>query len=252
MDFQTEIETWLWSGRENVIADLSFDKNWWPNSLKKGTPGAAATPWALAFFLEAAKTRCFGKELHLHAHGKDGSPAETIIKSRWIGSGKHHSKQEVLVDASVHNWTAASPIQLTGESEVKPTWDTGDSLEGKDDYSWDFYKLLVVPSSTRLYFARLSARSGPQGVNAAERIEQLLASLQGIVDLYGPTMMRPGDELGGVLVPFSAKLAHTETVIFWLDRGRLRHEKATKLAEFGAPPDGDDEEEDDEGVGPEH
>ena len=231
VEFKDEIETWLWNSRDSLIADLGFDTAWWPNALTKAAPGAAATAWALSFFLEAAKARCFGKDLHLHTHGKAGSQVETIIKSRWVGAGRQHSPKEVLVDASVHNWDAASPIQLTGESEVRPTWDTGDSLEGRDDYSWDFYKLLVVPSATRLFFARLSGRGkGTNGIAAGTRIQELLTSLQGIVDLYGPAMMRPGDELGGAIVPFSAKLARTETVVFWLERGRLRHEKATKLA----------------------
>jgi hypothetical protein len=147
----------------------------------------------------------------------------------------------VLVDFSVHNWEASSPIQLTGESESGPYHGTGDSLESnKDDYSWDFYKLLVMPSTTRLFFARVGRTKGSA---IPERIEALVTTLQGLIDWYAPALLRPHDELGVVLVP-SRRAFVSETRVLWLDRGRLKVRHATVPAEVGTVVKGEIEDED--------
>jgi hypothetical protein len=232
---RTEIEDRLWTSRERMIATLGLAADWWPNTTAQGND--ACTPFAMSFFIDFALDRCVGQKLTLAANsGERLDPRQRTIEALWNNAAREHSTNEVLVDFSVHNWDAASPIQLTGESEMHPYHGVGDSLTTADDYSWDFYKLLVVPSATRLFCARVG-RSAGRG--ATDRINDLLSTLQGLIDLYGPALLRPNDELGGVLLPSRRSLA-PETRVFWLDRGRLRAERVMGLGQ-GVDPDAPEE-----------
>lgn len=230
---KVEIEGWLWSARDAVKNHLGLGEAWWPMTNTTGHTDrqAQASAWALAFFITAARERCSGASLkaacHVGGENDVNSYRQTLLTQLWLGGERDHSQHEVLVDFSVHNWNAANPIQLTGESETYPSHGTGDSLERPDDYSWDFYKLLVVPSVTRLFFARVA---GHGGVDAVTRVIQLTKTLQGLVDFYGPALLRHHDELGAVVVPASSTAA-TDTRILWLERGRLRCDRSA------SPPD---------------
>lgn len=222
-----EVEKWFWSARTTLKTQAGLAASWWPDTTKSGNDGA--TPLAYLFFLEAALERCSGAKLTVAAHAEDGSLAKEAITQQWLTrNDREHSPHEVLVDFSVHNWDAASPIQLTGESEANPYHGTKDSLSSKDDdYSWDFYKLLVMPSATRLFFARVGKKAG---VSIPKRIEELVRTLQGLVDWYAPALLRPHDELGVIIVPSRRSFA-SETRVLWLDRGRLKVTNASVPAD---------------------
>lgn len=224
---RVEIEEWLWASRQLVLSTLRFGAGWWPMTNTTGAPDrqAQASAWALAFFLSAASSRCSGKALTAACHTRTTSETLSAYRSALMGAwlaketAFTHSKHEVLVDFSVHNWNAANPVQLTGESEMYPSHGVGDQLTaGVDDYSWDFYKLLVVPSVTRLFVARVA---GHGGKSASERAAALADTLVGLVDHYGPALLRHHDELGAVVLP-AGKKSIGDTRILWLDRGRLR------------------------------
>ncbi|RYZ45981.1 MAG: hypothetical protein EOO72_02980 [Myxococcaceae bacterium] len=87
-----------------------------------------------------------------------------------------------------------------------------------DDYSWDFYKLLLIPSQTRLFAARVGSC---RGVDFRTRRELLTKRLENLIDQYGAAFLRPSDELGAVIIP-SAKRDIEKTRILWTDRGRLK------------------------------
>lgn len=215
---QGEIETWLTKARQTTVNHLGFTHDWWPTTNKNGQ--ARASAWSLGFFLHAALSRCVGAELLAACSaGASKEMNEKMVQALWTNSpSRKHQSSQVVLDFSVHNPESSSPVQLTGESETYPTHGVGQSLTTADGYAWDFYKLLLVPSTSRVYFARVGANGGQSG---GERCRALAASLASLVDWYGPVMLRPHDELGGVILP-AAKKNHDETVIFWLDRGKLR------------------------------
>ena len=206
------------------------------------------TPLAYMFFLEAALTRCSGQKLTVAANAKDGGMERRVIDQHWLSPpARDHSPHEVLVDFSVHNWDAASPIQLTGESEAYPYHGVKDSLSAKDDdYSWDFYKLLVMPSATRLFFARVGSKRATK-VPVADRIHELGVSLQGLIDWYAPALLRPHDELGAIIMPSKRSFA-AETRVLWLDRGRLKMKKVTVPSDVDTRLKDDEEEDEDAGT----
>jgi hypothetical protein len=233
-----ELEKWLTTARKSTIEQLDLDPNWWP--MTRGSEQANASAWAMAFFIHAALDRCSGKSLAAACSAGDKKEQnEKILKALWTsGSARTHEKEQVLVDFSVHNWNASSPVQLTGESETYASHGVGDSLTSADDYSWDFYKLLVVPSATRLFFARVG---GAGGEGAVDRCSKLAMTLVQLVDWYGTALLRPHDELGAVIVP-SSKRAHAETIVLWSDRGRLRQERIA-VSPLASEDDHDNEDE---------
>jgi hypothetical protein len=215
---QVELETWLTKGYSTAKAALVLNDGWWP--MTKGKRQAEATAWAFAFFLHAALDRCSGPSLTAACSAGDAKEGnEEVLARLWTNTpGRLHQPGQVLVDFSIHNWGAANPIQLTGESEMNAQHGVGDSLEGDDDYSWDFYKLLLIPSTTRLFVARVGGRDGH---SAGYRCEQLAATLESLIDFYAPALLRPHDELGAVIIS-SAKRDRARSQVLWLDRGRLR------------------------------
>ncbi len=218
---RAEIEEWLISSRQVVGQQQGLPDEWWPTTNADGQ--ARASAWALAFFVQGALDTCSAPTLEMACSAGASKPLNRrVIDDMWIdGTARTHVESQVLVDFSVHNWEASSPVQVTGESETYASHGVGDSLSTSDDYSWDFYKLLVIPSATRLFFARVG---GHGGESSEDRCQQLAATLVGLVDWYGPALLRPHDELGVAIVP-SAKKNRTEAIALWLDRGRLRRER---------------------------
>lgn len=227
---KSELEGWLKASRDTAIARLTLDADWWP--MTAGTAEAEASAWALAFFLLAAQNRCSGAALTAACSASVATKpmSAAMVASLWTANAaRQHQEEQVLVDFSVHNWDASSPIQLTGESETNASQRVDDSLTA-NSYSWDFYKLLVIPSATRLFFARVG---GHGRVSAEDRCDQLGKTLVELVDWYGPALLRPHDELGAIVTP-SAKRQRNRSLVLWLDRGRLR--KDTMTADLlGAP-----------------
>jgi hypothetical protein len=218
-----EIESWLRDAHGKVVDLLKKGSDWWPTAAGHGQ--AESSAWATALFVVAARERCFAPELvAARNRGVDDLNAK-VIEEFWVsGTARQHTQYEVLVDFAVHNWEASNPIQITGESEMHAQHGVGDTMDAHNDYSWDFYKLLVIPSITRLFMARVAARDGQ---SATERCGRLAQTLSNLVDWYGPALIRPHDELGAVIIP-AAKREHSSTIIMYLDRGRLRYEKISK------------------------
>lgn len=218
-----EIETWLRDAHTKVVGLLELKADWWPTTTGHGQ--AQSSAWATAFFVVAALDRCWAPNLVAARNKGTDDLNKKVIDKFWVsGAERTHEQSEVLVDFAVHNWDAASPIQITGESEMHAAHGVGDSMGSADDYSWDFYKLLVIPSITRLFVARVGSRDGE---SATKRCLQLAQTLAGLVDWYGPALLRPHDELGAVIMP-STVSEQSATIIMWLDRGRLKHRTISK------------------------
>ncbi len=223
-----EILGWVADGYDLVCDRYDWDRDsWWPNEMGDQSK---ATLWALATFVTAAKARCVGADLVAACGMGDGASAkkkQALLSEHWESHTVHEKRgvqnTEILVDFSVHYPEAASPIQFTGESEMFMRHGVGDRMTTEDDYSWDFYKLLVVPSATRLFMARVGTLDG---VSDVQRCGDLARSLRTIVDRFAVTYLRPHDEIGAFIFP-SGKRIYQESWVAWSDRGRLRLEKAS-------------------------
>ncbi len=212
-----EVEKWLLDAKKTTQTVLNLANDWWP--ITSGDEQARASAWALAFFLTAANARCSAPTLIAACSASEASKPHNskVLKALWTKPGREHQEEQVLVDFSVHNWDASNPIQMTGESEANASQRTDDQLS-PNSYGWDFYKLLLVPSASRLFFARVG---GDGGVSAGERCKLLAKTLIELVDWYAPALLRPHDEVGVVIVP-SAKNSLEDGFVLTLERGRLR------------------------------
>jgi hypothetical protein len=213
------IENWLKKSLIETIRILNFANNWWPGTAAGQQANASA--WAMAFFVEAALDMCAGAQLTARcSEGKKGI-VKTIVDDRWVsGANRLHQSSQLMLDFCVTNDGSSDPIQLTGESEVHANHSIGYLPTPDNGYAWDFYKLLIVPSATRLYFARVAAQDGK---SVQDRIRELAENLRKLIDLYGPAFVRPNDEIAVVLVPATIK-HRNNTRILWVTRGRVRIE----------------------------
>lgn len=215
---QGDLESWLVASHRATRKALGLPDDWWPNA--RNGEQAYASAWALAFFLTATKERCFARKLRVACSASESTKPlnAKVLKELWkTDDMQEHQDEQVLVDYSVHNWASSNPVQLTGESEAFAQHRIDSELTA-DSYGWDFFKLLVVPSSSRLFFARVG---GLGGVSAADRCEGLSKTLIELVDWYGAALLRPHDELGVVIIPSSKKERSAGRILF-LERGRLR------------------------------
>lgn len=136
----------------------------------------------------------------------------------WLGeeyrnsSPRRLSIREYMVDFSIWNNDNApgEHIELTMESECFPAHGVGDSASLQDGYSYDFYKVLLVPSPRRLFVARVN------DVHGAHRRDVLLQSLTTLTrDAARLGYLRQGDQLAVVLLAASAGLRADSIVAVW-------------------------------------
>lgn len=215
-----EIKSWTKKGYDQVCSLFKFRDDWWPNGMGDQKD---STLWAMAIMLEAARTRCVGDTLVAsYSGGRDGDRKRQLLDHMWAKtsttSKRRVEESEVLVDFSVHHWDSAAPVQFTGESEMHQAHGVGDSMTTTDDYSWDFFKLLVVPSPTRVFVARVG---GADGIDSGHRCLELATTLRRLIDRYGLAYLKSTDELGGVIIPSSVR-QWEKTIFIWTERGRLR------------------------------
>lgn len=219
-----ELESWLWTSRNLILTELNKDQFWWPTS---NNTNDDATAWATAFLLTATTAKLgFQERLTLCKSGVSADRSATRIVDRlWTSAGGQLHSHEILVDFSVCDWESDSPIKLTAESETGSIESTGDWLtEGHNSYSWDFFKLLLVPSPIRLFFARVGAVNQDDD----DPIDTLVATLVNMVSRYSNTFLRPGDELGGCLIPRAKEKAYSgATTLLWLEDDTLQQRRAS-------------------------
>lgn len=196
---------WVDAGYGDVSKALrpKSASDWWPPSGKNGQ--GFATTWAWAVVLHAANARCpkdqgqimFSAPFHGKKHEQLRSE---LVRQVWTSNGtrRTHNVYEIVLDFSVHDWQANSPVLLTAESEMFAGHGVGDELTRAHDYSWDFFKLMLVRSPLRLFLARVGAIGNESGCT---RRDALVASLKHIVELYGEQLLHERDELGGVVLP---------------------------------------------------
>lgn len=214
------LENWLIEGKRDVIRLNNLASNWWPTTA--ANQQALASAWSTAFFARAALENSAGAVCTARCLAGSGNLNSQVLADRWISPpGRCHDTAQLMLDFCVTNEDAASPIQVTGESEVSPSFPVRAEPIPRNGYSWDFYKLLIVPSSTRLFFARVAADGG---VRAPDRVHELACSLRQLVDRLGPALLRPNDEIGAALIP-ATKRDRDESLVFWVVRGRVRFEK---------------------------
>jgi len=213
-----ELEHWLWEARDIAIETLDEEATWWPTSNNESLP---TTAWATAFVIRAALSQLgdiAGNTLAMS--GTDASTPPAKIRERMWGPARGvNAGYQAMLDYSVNDWTASNPIRLTAESEASATEPCGPWTEvGSKSYSWDFYKLMVVPSPIRLFFAVV----GTIEQHENDRLGAVEAELQRQVVKYSGTLLRPKDELGVILLPQSkANAFDGRTRILWADNGRL-------------------------------
>lgn len=125
----------------------------------------------------------------------------------WLGEeyrnngSRRLSVREYMVDFSIWNNDNApgEHIELTMESECFPAHGVRDSASLQDGYSYDFYKVLLVPSPRRLFVARVN------DVHGAHRRDVLLQSLTTLTrDAARLGYLRQGDQLAVVLLAASS------------------------------------------------
>lgn len=205
---QADIRRWTKRGytaarRAYGLAESQF----WP----KGRKGQKyATTWAWGIFLSAVTD---GNNQFLPANGTHMFAASMgdkhcnnklgVTASLWNGPGvavppnvtRETDYRETMLDLTVQDWGAPSPFLATCESEMCATWGVGDDIDGVNDYSWDFFKLLAVPSPFRLFIGRV----GPDGgIAGEERRDALVHSLKAVHDRY--PVLRGGGEMAAVLL----------------------------------------------------
>ncbi len=146
-----DVDGWFSEAHAHVARIFRLPSDWWPN----GAQGHS-TALATAFFATAARQRCGGKGLIVGCSNGKGGVCNKVLRDRWNSSGRTHEAYQTLVDFSVQRWSRPGVMELTGESEMYGRHGVGDSVDGRDDYSWDFFKLLLVPSKTRLFMARVA------------------------------------------------------------------------------------------------
>jgi hypothetical protein len=120
----------------------------------------------------------------------------------------------VLVDFNIAAYDSpGNPTVLTAESEMFAWHGAGPMMGNRnsrhrrriDDYTWDFYKLLLVPSPYRVFIARLGAADGDSELG---RIAELRESLGSVMEWYGRDLLG-GAELAAILLPETPSLDFT-------------------------------------------
>jgi hypothetical protein len=189
-------------------------EGWWPTLGQAGQ--GQATTWAWATVLRLANdlpalvkgkmtlAANRGKEHHFNAR-------KTLLDSLWTAHGHKHSRYEVLVDFNIAAYhSPGNPTVMTAESEMFAWHGAGPMMGGRnrrhqrriDDYTWDFYKLLLVPSPFRLLMARVGAADGDSETG---RLAELRESLGSVMEWYGRDLLG-GAELAAILLPETPSL----------------------------------------------
>ncbi|MFZ5481173.1 MAG: hypothetical protein ACOZNI_30720 [Myxococcota bacterium] len=195
-----ELRDWFdqaYADAARVYAPEAPDR-WWPGPGRDGQ--GQATTWAWATVMRAALARYpehAKLSLSVNMHGENHRDERTKLRERVWGAHEYHS-YEILLDYTVHDWNASAPVLLTAESEMATDHGVGDSITLADDYSWDFYKLLMVGSPLRLMLARVGSTDVESGV---ARRDKLTASLTNLLRWYGGALAGNGAEVGFVLLP---------------------------------------------------
>ena len=208
----TEDQVKDWVDRGYALTQQGYNlapDQFWPEMGRRGQ--GQATAWAWSVFLLATTSRLGDYQPGPPNRTLDfGAPwgsvnhraaKRHVLNHAWRNGGpanhhRRHTPHEVLVDLTVHDWYNPSPLLASAESEMCSTWGVGSSISGDDDYSWDFYKLLLVPSPFRLFFCRVGAFEDETG---EARRDQLIESLYEIFDLYRG-LVRDEDEVGAVVL----------------------------------------------------
>lgn len=213
MDKST-VEDWLRTSFRDVAPLYQADAGlaWWPDW---GTGGQGqATSWVWAAILRAGHAirvetpnlqLWFGTPWHASVGHQHREVREKLVSKLWTNHEHcRHSPYEVLVDFTISDYgSKGSPILISAESEMHPHHGVGpamaynDDTAELDDYTWDFYKLLLVRSQRRLFFARVGA-VGEMSENA--RMEKLKSSVAEVLEWYGDALIGP-DELAVVILP---------------------------------------------------
>lgn len=189
-------------------------EGWWP-TLGRAGQGQAPT-WAWATVLRLANdlpalvkgkmtlAANRGKEHHFNAR-------KTLLDSLWTAHGHKHSRYEVLVDFNIAAYDSpGNPTVMTAESEMFAWHGAGPMMGDRnrrhrrriDDYMWDFFKLLLVPSPFRLLMARVGAADGDSETG---RLAELRESLGSVMEWYGRDLLG-GAELAAILLPETPSL----------------------------------------------
>lgn len=164
---------------------------WWPRTQSQASvvSHAMALQWALEI-PERERPRWLCMNV-----GKPRAGLGNTEKSRLIEAaesarpGLAWVKGEAMLDAVVfpdHELVKSGGTPhvalLTFESEMSAVAGVQDNISRRtDDYAWDYFKLIWVPSPRRLFVARVGAAAG---VEERDRIDRLTKSLDTITRWY--------------------------------------------------------------------
>lgn len=187
---------------------------WWP---RRGLVGQGqATSWCWALVIRIGMWLDDGQaplDLAVPWHGLTHQPFRRhLVDQLWRNPRRTHSACEVLVDYTITNYaTRGNPLVLSAESEMYAGHGCGpgmgDANGGRvDDYTWDFYKLLLVKSPRRLFVARVGAVGAGKDEDGASRVAALRRSLDELMSWYGSGLVGE-DELVIVLMEEDPRIA---------------------------------------------
>lgn len=203
---------------------LEQDSEWWPSQPQATVLAQAlAMEWANAEHLGTAREHAIwistslgtlaGAKLKLlHEHyGVSLPPVHASPRDRYAPRGNRRlSQREFLLDFTLWPLDDAEGdhLLLSMESECYGAHGVGDTVTLDDGYSYDFYKLLLVPSPRRLFFARVNGD--------AQRRDTLLGSLQTLtVEARDRGYLRDGDELLAVILSAAGTHRNNSRAAVW-------------------------------------
>lgn len=198
---------------------------WWPNQ-REGSVFAWAVAMQWAFerdgigatnqsyvWISANLGKMRQEKLAVAAlHDVPAPNAEYLGEEYGSTGSRRLSVREYMVDFSVWNNDTApgEHIEFTMESECFAAHGVEDSASLQDGYSYDFYKVLLVPSPRRLFVARVN------DVHGAHRRDVLLQSLTTLTrDAARLGYLRQGDQLAVVLLAASSGRRADSIVAVW-------------------------------------
>lgn len=198
-----DLTDWVNKARTDTVAAYGGKvATWWPAQGRGGQGQTTTFAWAVVMRAAAARAApnlVKGSKLTLNVnfHGDAHRAArEALLTQLW--QDHRHKPDEILVDYAVHDWMAAAPLCVTAESEVYAAHGVKPSLTRADDYSWDFYKLVLVRSPLRLMIARVGTVDDASGTARRDELQRTFAKM---LEWYGNKLVGDGVEVGFVILP---------------------------------------------------
>lgn len=219
-----KVSRWFSSAHRNAAIACGVKRrdagDWWPKAqgtftvlawalaLEWATEDALGSKGAPAWYCAPWGSRCEEKRA-LFSKRYNVKFADEGFARR---GARRHDPHGYLVDFSVWPENEDLPM-LTMESEMAPDHGAGASVSLDDGFIYDFYKILLVPSSRRLFVARVR--------NETQR-DQLLESLGQVTDSARSAgrVIQPADRIAACVLLSGTRKRESSKVAVWNHRRR--------------------------------